>query len=58
MRIVLTASTTLVPTHQILLQRFTGILGAIAKNPSNSNFDQYIFESISTLIRCVVIKAS
>ena len=58
MRIILTARTTLVPMHYTLLQRFIGILGAIAKNPSNSNFDQYIFESISTLIRCVVIKAS
>ena len=56
MRIILTARTTLVPMHQTLLKRFIGILGAIAKNPSNPNFDQYIFESISALIRCVVIK--
>ena len=56
MCIVLTAHTTLVPMHRTLLQCFIGILGTIAKNPSNPNFDQYIFESISTLIRCVVIK--
>ncbi|KAL5498046.1 CSE1_1 [Sanghuangporus vaninii] len=54
MRVILTARTTLVPTYQNLLRRLIGVLGAIAKNPSNPNFDQYIFESISALIRFTV----
>ena len=52
MRVILTARTLLSPEYKSLLQRFINILGAIAKNPSNPAFDQYIFESISALIRC------
>ena len=51
MRVILTARTLLVPEHKALLQRFINILGAIAKNPSNPVFDQYIFESVSALVR-------
>ncbi|KAH8112452.1 Cse1-domain-containing protein [Phellopilus nigrolimitatus] len=54
MRVILTARSTLVPGYESLLQRLISILGAIAKNPSNPNFDQYIFESISALIRFTV----
>ena len=54
MRVILTARSTLMPVHDTLLQRLINILGAIAKNPSNPNFDQYIFESISALIRYIV----
>lgn len=51
MRIILTARQSLVPTNEKLFQRLLAILGAICKNPSNPNFDQYLFESISALIR-------
>ena len=51
MRVILTAKQTLTSVYEQLLQRLIAIVGAICKNPSNPNFDQYIFESISTLIR-------
>ena len=42
-----------VTPRSLNLQRLVAILGTISKNPSNLNFDQYIFESISALMRCV-----
>ena len=51
MRVILTARQTLIPNFERILTRLVAILGAISKNPSNPNFDQYIFESISALIR-------
>ncbi|KAJ2925300.1 hypothetical protein H1R20_g11761, partial [Candolleomyces eurysporus] len=54
MRVILTARQTLIPLHQPILARLVAILGVISKNPSNPNFDQYIFESISGLMRFVV----
>ncbi|KIK34359.1 hypothetical protein CY34DRAFT_786827, partial [Suillus luteus UH-Slu-Lm8-n1] len=39
---------------QQVFQRLVNILGVIAQNPSNPNFDQYLFESISALFRFVV----
>ncbi|KAJ6621313.1 importin alpha re-exporter [Mycena sp. CBHHK59/15] len=54
MRVVLTARQTLTPGYEQTLSRLVGILGVISKNPSNPLFDQYIFESISGLIRFVV----
>lgn len=53
MRVIVTARQTLTPVYQQVLQRFVSILGTISKNPSNPNFDQYIFESISALLRYV-----
>ncbi|KAF9242294.1 armadillo-type protein [Melanogaster broomeanus] len=54
MRVIVTARQTLTPVYQQVLQRLVNILGIISKNPSNPNFDQYIFESISALMRFVV----
>lgn len=51
MRVIVTARQTLTPNYDRTLQRLVGILGVISKNPSNPNFDQYIFESISALMR-------
>lgn len=51
MRVIITARVSLAETYQALLNRLVAILGVISKNPSNPNFDQYIFESISALIR-------
>jgi exportin-2 (importin alpha re-exporter) len=56
MRIIITARQTLTPAFERTLQRLVGILGQIAKNPSNPNFDQYIFESIAGLMRLVTRK--
>ncbi|CDO76999.1 hypothetical protein BN946_scf184298.g26 [Trametes cinnabarina] len=54
MRVIITAKGTLADGYERLLQRLVAILGVISKNPSNPNFDQYIFESISALMRFVV----
>ncbi|KAJ6518618.1 CAS/CSE protein [Mycena sanguinolenta] len=54
MRVILTARQTLTPGYEQTLRRLVGILGVISKNPSNPLFDQYIFESISGLMRFVV----
>ncbi|KAL5476389.1 CSE1_5 [Sanghuangporus weigelae] len=52
MRVILTARTMLVLTYQNILQHLIGVLGAIAKSPSNSKFYQY--ETVSALIRFTV----
>ncbi|TFK31640.1 importin alpha re-exporter [Crucibulum laeve] len=54
MRVIVTARQTLTPVYENTLARLVAILGVISKNPSNPNFDQYIFESISGLMRFVV----
>ncbi|KAG2007419.1 importin alpha re-exporter [Coprinopsis cinerea AmutBmut pab1-1] len=54
MRVILTARQGLNQVYQPLLNRLVGILGVISKNPSNPRFDQYIFESISGLMRFIV----
>jgi exportin-2 (importin alpha re-exporter) len=51
MRIIVTARGSLTPTFERTLGRLVGILGVISKNPSNPHFDQYIFESLSGLMR-------
>lgn len=52
MRIIITSRQTLANAgYERILQRLVGILGVISKNPSNPNFDQYIFESLSALMR-------
>ncbi|KAI0825963.1 importin alpha re-exporter [Irpex lacteus] len=54
MRVIITARSSLVDGYDTILTRLVNILGVISKNPSNPNFDQYIFESISALIRFIV----
>ncbi|TFK71152.1 importin alpha re-exporter [Pluteus cervinus] len=54
MRVIITAKQTLTPGYESILSRLVAILGLIAKNPSNPKFDQYIFESISGLMRFIV----
>jgi exportin-2 (importin alpha re-exporter) len=51
MRVILTARQTLTPRYDHILARLVTILGVISKNPSNPRFDQFIFESISGLMR-------
>lgn len=51
MRVIITARSTFATGYERILQRLVGILGVISKNPSNPNFDQYIFESLSALMR-------
>jgi exportin-2 (importin alpha re-exporter) len=58
MRLILTAKQTLTPQYERTLQRLVNILGVVSKNPSNPNFDQYLFESISALLRYVLYASS
>jgi exportin-2 (importin alpha re-exporter) len=58
MRLILTAKQTLTPQYERTLQRLVNILGVVSKNPSNPNFDQYLFESISALLRYVLYAPS
>ena len=51
MRVIITARSSLSASFEVILNRLVNILGVISKNPSNPNFDQYIFESISALMR-------
>lgn len=54
MRIIFTARQSLATTaYDRILQRLVGILGVTSTNPSNPNFDQYLFESLSGLMRQV-----
>jgi hypothetical protein len=53
MRVILTARQTLTPGYERMLARLVAILGVISKNPSNPRFDQFIFESMSGLMRCL-----
>ena len=54
MRVIVTARSSLFPVYEKTLNCLVTILGVISKNPSNPNFDQYIFESISALMRFVI----
>ncbi|KAL0569494.1 importin-alpha export receptor [Marasmius crinis-equi] len=54
MRIIVTARQTLTPIYADLLNKLVTVLGVISSNPSNPKFDQYIFESISALMRFIV----
>jgi len=52
-RVIITAKQALVGEYGTVLQRLVDILRNIAQNPRNPNFDQYIFESMSGLIRFI-----
>ncbi|KIY62475.1 importin alpha re-exporter [Cylindrobasidium torrendii FP15055 ss-10] len=54
MRVIFTSREALVGDFQPILARLVGVLGVISTNPSNPKFDQYIFESISGLIKFIV----
>ncbi|KAI0283530.1 CAS/CSE protein [Russula brevipes] len=49
-RVIITAKQGLGEAYADVLRRLVSILRVISKNPSNPNFDQYLFESISGLI--------
>lgn len=54
MRMLATVREAVAPVHAVLLDHLAGILSEISKNPSNPRFSQYLFESISALIRFTV----
>lgn len=53
MRLIATSREAMIPIRQPVLKHLTDILVEITKNPSNPRFTQYLFESISTLVRFV-----
>ncbi|KDN36257.1 hypothetical protein RSAG8_10945, partial [Rhizoctonia solani AG-8 WAC10335] len=53
MRVIITARQTLTPNFLTVLTKLVNILGVISQNPSNPNFNQYTFESVSALMRFV-----
>ena len=57
MRVIITARQSLTPMYQAVLARLVRILEVVSRNPSNPNFDQYLFEAISALIRYVGLHA-
>ncbi|KAG8688800.1 importin-alpha export receptor [Ceratobasidium sp. 423] len=53
MRVIITARQTFTPNFLTVLTKLVTILSAISQNPSNPNFNQYTFESVSALMRFV-----
>jgi hypothetical protein len=49
--VIITARQSLTPSYERILIRLVNILGVVSKNPSNPKFHQFIFESISGLMR-------
>lgn len=56
MRSLATAADDVIPVTQIVVTKLTETLGHIAKNPSNPQFNHYLFESIAVLVRSVCSK--
>lgn len=54
MRMLATVREAIAPAHAAVLGHLANILSEISKNPSNPRFSQYLFESISALIRFTV----
>ncbi|SJX63336.1 probable CSE1-Nuclear envelope protein that mediates the nuclear export of importin alpha [Sporisorium reilianum f. sp. reilianum] len=54
MRMLATVREAIAPAHAAILGHLATILTEISKNPSNPRFSQFLFESISALIRFTV----
>ncbi|SPO23873.1 probable CSE1 - Nuclear envelope protein that mediates the nuclear export of importin alpha [Ustilago trichophora] len=54
LRMLATVRESIAPAHSVILTHLASILSEISKNPSNPRFSQYLFESISALIRFTV----
>ena len=55
MRTVLTAKTAVAPVAAPLMTKLVEMLTAVSKNPSQPNFNHFLFESISALTRFGVL---
>jgi exportin-2 (importin alpha re-exporter) len=55
MRSLVSAGQEVVPVTEIVIAKLTSILGRIAKNPRNPQFNHYLFESIAVLIGSVAL---
>ena len=53
MRSLFTAGQDVVPVTQSVIEKLTGVLIRVAKNPRNPQFNHYLFESIAVLVKNV-----
>ncbi|GAX23712.1 hypothetical protein FisN_12Hh289 [Fistulifera solaris] len=53
LRVLFTAGDSVTSVTKIVIEKLTGVLIRIAKNPQNPQFNHYVFESIALLIRNV-----
>jgi len=53
MRLLSVVQEDIVPVTAIVLQKITNSLARVCKNPSNPNFNHYLFESIASLVNAV-----
>jgi len=56
MRSVAVASDDILPVTQVVLDRITGAMGRVVKNPRNPQYNHYMFETIAVLIKSVCTK--
>jgi exportin-2 (importin alpha re-exporter) len=56
MRTLGVANEDVIPVTLIVLDKLTAVLGRVAKNPRNPQFNHYMFESIAVLVRSVCSK--
>lgn len=56
MRTLSVANEDVIPVTPIVLEKLTAVLGRVAKNPRNPQFNHYMFESIAVLVRSVCSK--
>jgi exportin-2 (importin alpha re-exporter) len=56
MRTLSVANEDVIPVTPIVLEKLTTVLGRVAKNPRNPQFNHYMFESIAVLVRSVCSK--
>lgn len=53
MRALSTADRDILPVHTTFLERLTNLVGRIAKNPRNPNFNHFLFDSIACIVKTV-----
>jgi exportin-2 (importin alpha re-exporter) len=56
MRALIRVGEDILPVTEIVLSKLTAALGRVAANPRNPQFNHYLFESISVLVRSVCSK--
>ena len=56
MRTLSVANEDVIPVTSVVLEKVTAVLGRVAKNPRNPQFNHYMFESIAVLVRSVCSK--
>jgi len=47
------ASQKVVPVHEFVVKKLTGILEVVARNPRQPHFNHYMFDAMASLVRSV-----